>query len=360
MIVWILAYLLTFIAVCAVAAFAADRILRAPGHSGPVSDHFDGAKFLNVGLGKEGYPERTHGSLDVTRWLLSRDKNRWEKRKVAQSKPAPRVDGGEVVATFINHATVLLQTEGLNIVTDPIYARRASPVRWVGPKRFAAPGVAWKDLPVIDLVLLSHNHYDHMDVATLRRLRDAFDPLIIAPLGNAAFLRKKGFANVAELDWWQSRKLTRTTLVQAVPAQHFSARALSDRDRTLWCGYVLRAVHGDIYLAGDTGYGPFADEIARAYPRGFRFGLLPIGAYEPQWFMREVHMSPDDALRLKDRLGVREAMAIHFGTFKLADDAQDQPRDRLALIREGREEEIGRFEALDNGASMTVAAPEED
>lgn len=344
-------YVSLFILLIALLIAIADRLLRAEGYRGPVSDHFDGATFRNIK--DQPVRKRSHGFGSALRWSLSRKKNAWETRAVRQAKPEDRVPGAGLVATFINHATVLIQTEGFNIITDPVYAERASPFSFLGPRRFASPGVAFDDLPKIDLVLISHNHYDHLDIATLKRLVARDNPRILVPLGNAVFLAKRGIRSGVELDWWQSDSAADNISVVCVPAQHFSARALSDRNKTLWCGYVIRTPHGDLYFAGDTGFGPFVDRIAEQFSKGFRFGLLPIGAFRPEWFMKEVHVSPDEAFAMQERLAIQDVLAIHFGTFKLADDTQDEPAERVRELARTIPASR-RFLALVNGGSMEV------
>ncbi|CAN5746711.1 MBL fold metallo-hydrolase [soil metagenome] len=351
MILTFFTYLLSFFAFAAVFVVITDRSLRSKGYAGPVSDHFDGTKFFNI---KDGVSQqRSVGLFSVLKWMLSREKNMWKIRTVEQTKPMARVEDKELVATFINHATVLLQTEGLNIITDPVYSERASPFSFAGPRRFAAPGVAFDDLPPIDIILLSHNHYDHLDLATMKRLVARDHPLVIVSLGNAAFLSRHGIKDAVELDWWQSHEINGDISVTAVPAQHFSSRALSDRNKTLWCGFVVSTPNGDIYFSGDTGYGPFVQQLADHFPHGFRLGLLPIGAYRPEWFMKEVHVSPDEAFTMHDQLKIKDVMAIHFGTFKLADDTQDEPATRLRELTQNADGSR-RFLALKNGERMRV------
>ncbi len=234
--------------------------------------------------------------------------------------PPQRVESGLRI-TMVNHSTVLLQKHGCNILTDPIWSERASPISFAGPRRRRKPGVAWDDLPPIDLVLISHNHYDHLDLPTLRRLNAGF----IAPLG----LRRL-VPTARELDWGGSIEFAGCR-IHCVPAMHFSARALFDRNRTLWCGYVIEGAGHTVYFAGDTGFGDHFGWIRD------RFGapdvaLLPIGAYEPRWFMSAVHMSPDEAVRVHEILGASTSIAIHHGTFQLADEGIDTPRARLHEI----------------------------
>jgi L-ascorbate metabolism protein UlaG (beta-lactamase superfamily) len=329
--------------------FALDAYFKAPGWKGPVTDHFDGKRFFN--MVEPGAPVDGQRGIDVLKWLLSRDANVWVDRVASTTKPAARVEGSEIIATFINHATVLIQTQGLNIITDPIYSERASPVGFAGPSRHMNPGVAFADLPAIDVVLISHNHYDHMDIDTLRKLKEASNPRIIVPLGNKAFLAKKGI-EADELDWWDARTLTNGASITLVPSQHFSARAMTDRNKTLWGGYVIGLPAGDVYFAGDTGYGPFVQKIHEKYPKGFRLGLLPIGAFKPEWFMGEVHVAPAEAVKMASDLSVQKAVGIHFGTFKLADDRQDEPVDTLGSVRKGSSDDS--FVTLPNGGSVRV------
>ena len=256
------------------------------------------------------------------------------------------------MVTYVNHDTVLIQTEGLNFLTDPIWSKRASPFYLLGPKRFALPGIAFDDLPPVDIVLVSHNHYDHMDIATLRRLVSKWNPKIIVPIGNKSYLNKRGIQNVVELDWWEKEEITEQVQVACVPAQHFSARAISDRNRTLWAGFVIETPHGNTYFAGDTGFGPFVEHLKARYEE-FRLALLPIGAYKPEWFMRTVHISPDEAFVMHRELAVRTSVGMHFGTFRLADDRQEEPPRR---IRELVETETcdGIFVTLENGEEIVV------
>ena len=356
--VYIVAFIGIFIALFYVFARVIDRWLRAKPYQGPVTDHFDGTKFINLKDAAKSKSEQTPkrrsgGFLRILRWMLSRKKSPWVERTVPQTRPEQRVQGASITATFINHATVLMPTEGLNIIPDPIYARRASPFSFAGPKRYANPGVAFEDLPPIDVILLSHNHYDHLDIATLKKLIERGHPRLIVPLGNKDYLARYGISVDAELDWWDSREFATGISVTCVAAQHFSALALSDRNKTLWCGYVIRTPHGDIYFSGDTGFGPFVDQIAQRFPNGFRFGSLPVGAFKPAFFMGEVHVSPNQAFEMQEQLKVQQALAIHFGTFNLADDGQDEPMqivDELAKSLPNSK----RFLALPNGGVMQV------
>jgi L-ascorbate metabolism protein UlaG (beta-lactamase superfamily) len=305
--------------------------------------HFDGKRFYNPDA------PQAAGFWDVLRWKLS---SRPEKSPrfiadVEQSIPPQRVEGSELRVTLVNHSTVLLQQLGMNILTDPIWSERTSPVAWAGPKRRRAPGVAWENLPPIDIVLLSHNHYDHMDLPTLRRLASRGDSTFVVPVGCAALLRSEKIGPVRELDWGEGLGLKGCT-IHSVPAFHFSSRWLHDRNKTLWCGYVTECQERVVYFAGDTAFGPHFEQIREKFGRP-RLALLPIGAYLPRWFMSPVHMGPEDAVRVHQILGAETSIAIHHGTFQLADDGIDTPKKEL--VASAKDE---RFLALNNGQFVDI------
>ncbi len=326
----------------------ADHFLAARGHHGALTDHFDGNIFFSYGLS----PTRTkkkNSTIKQLKWLFSRNRLSWRWRDLEEtSKPSPKVLGGELVVTFVNHATLLIQTEGLNILTDPVWSKRASPFTFIGPSRFQDPGVKFDDLPHIDLVLISHNHYDHMDLRTLKRVEEKWNPPILVGLGNKAYLLERGFTNVTELDWWDGHELSEDVRVVCAPGQHFSSRALSDRDNTLWCGYFIETPHGNTFFAGDTGYGEFVKRIQEKYKK-FRLALLPIGAFRPQWFMGPVHISPGEAVQIYDELQVQTAIGIHHSTFHLADDGQDEPEEIITEIKKTRTKNKLDFRVPKNG-----------
>ena len=274
----------------------------------------------------------------------------WPASVDVQPQVPPPLNGASAVITFVGHSTFLIQTAAGNILTDPMYSERASPLSWIGPRRVRAPGVRFEDLPPISTVLLSHNHYDHCDLPTLRRLAARFDPLVVTPLGNRPLIRSAGIRRVVELDWWQHA----TTVVGAItltPAQHFSARTPFDRNRALWGGFVLQTPDLRIYFAGDTAYGPFFAEIRRRLGP-LDVALLPIGAYEPRWFKQAVHMNPEEAVQAHLDLEVRQSIAMHFGTIQLTTEAIDAPT--IALDEACRLNDIPqtRFRALDFGESL--------
>jgi L-ascorbate metabolism protein UlaG (beta-lactamase superfamily) len=315
----------------ALAALVANRILAAPRYHGPETDHFDGHKFHNL------EPPRRKGFIDFLRWQLTSKPGYWNKWTDSQPcvPPPIRIYDGRLRVTFVNHATVLVQMDGLNILTDPTWSERASPVSWVGPRRHRAPGLRFEDLPPIDLVLISHNHYDHLDIQTLRRLHAEHRPRFIVGLGNQALLNAKGVPGSIELDWWQDVEVGQGLKVTSVPSKHFSGRGLSDGDATLWCGYVIEGPSGIIYFAADTALGSHFREIKEMFGP-IRLSLLPIGAYLPRWFMKPVHLSPDDAVEAHRILEARVSVAIHFGTFALGDDGEFEPVEKVreAMMRE--------------------------
>lgn len=268
---------------------------------------------------------------------------------VEPSIPPLSVDSPSLLATFVNHSTVLLQQPGSNILTDPIWSERCSPVAFLGPRRHREPGIQFHHLPPIDTVLLSHNHYDHLDLPTLRRLVARGGTTFVAPLGVGRFLQSRGIAPAHELDWGDSVSVAGAT-IHAVPAFHFSGRGPFDRDQTLWCGYMVESAFGLVYFAGDTAFGEHFGWIRGRFGAP-RLALLPIGAYRPRWFMSPVHMDPDEAVEAHRILGAATSIAIHHGTFHLADESIDAPRRRLSEIAPES------FLMLDNGQSAVVVKP---
>ena len=330
-----------------------DHFLAARGHRGKVTDHFNGKTFYSYGSSPDSVRRRPPLSR-MLKFVFLNKRSPWKRRQVhATTKPASRIVGARLTVTFINHSTLLIQTEGKNILTDPVWSKRASPFSFIGPSRFQDPGVDFEDLPEIDLVLISHNHYDHMDLATLRRVEEKWHPPILVGLGNAPYLTSKGLTNVIEMDWWDEHVVDPALRVVAAPGQHFSSRALSDRDNTLWCGFFIETPHGDIYFAGDTGYGAFVHRIREKYSQ-FRLALLPIGAFRPQWFMGPVHISPEQAVDIYDELRVHAAIGIHHSTFHLADDGQDEPEEIITELKHARTEKPLDFRVPKNGEVFEI------
>lgn len=299
----------------------------APRYAGPISDHFDGEKFFTPGA-----PRPTRGLARFLEWQLHREAGPWSAFRDEPPGPPPpeRVAPGALRVTFINHATTLLQLDGVNVLTDPVYADRVSPVSFAGPHRVRPPGIRFEDLPAIDAVVISHNHYDHLDLATLLRLQATFPRLkIFAGLGNKQYLEAKGLKSVSEMDWWQQTRLGATPLsLTSVPVQHFSNRGLTDEEATLWTGWVLTGTQGRVYFGGDTAYGPHFKAVGdRLGP--FRLVVLPIGAYLPEWFMSPVHMTPPLAWQAMADLRAAVMVPMHYGTFPLADDGEEAAVEAL-------------------------------
>ena len=312
------------------------------------SDHFDGRRFFNP----TGPPLQPFTA--VPRMLRS-PRTPWPKRVTQVAVEPPPPDPASIVLTFVGHSTFLIQTGEGNLLTDPVWATRAGPWGVFGPRRVRAPAIRLEDLPTIDVILLSHNHYDHCDLQTLRRLARRFEPIVIAPLGNARLLRSAGLRRVEELDWWQ-RATTPAIPITLTPAHHFSARGPFDRNRALWGGFMFRVAGRHIYFAGDTAYVPMFQEIRN------RLGvpdlsLLPIGAYEPRWFMRSVHMNPAEAVQAHLELQSAQSIGMHFGTFQLTTEGIDAPLLALADARRAANVSELQFRTLGFGESMQIGNP---
>lgn len=324
MFIWILGTLVLFFLVGAIVGWS----LSEAGHSGSVSDHFDGNTFKN----QNGIAAK--GPLAVFKWIMKRDAGPWSKNYETTTGPAPAPASDELVITFVNHSTFLIQWKGLNILTDPVWSERCSPFAFAGPQRMRPPGIAFDDLPKIDLVLISHNHYDHLDKATIMQLQQRFAPRFVLPLGVGGFFKRNGINHFIELDWWQSEDST--LQITATPAQHFSGRGMFDRDKTLWCGFVLTDGTSKVYYAGDSGYGPFFKEIGD-HLGPMDVSMIPIGAYLPRWFMSPIHISPDQSVQVHQDVRSVQSIAMHFGTFPLADEGQGKAESDLlqAMSQQG-------------------------
>jgi len=280
------------------------------GYVGEVSDHFDGRRFFN--------PEPDHSFADMITWLWQMIRVEWPTWVDDPPQPTPpeRISGKSLRVTYVNQATFLIQTGGLNILTDPIWSDRAGPVTWAGTKRVRAPGIALGDVPAIDVILISHNHYDHLDLPTLRLLARRDHPRILVGLGVGRLLNEEGMAGVTELDWWDETVVSSAGIrIVFVPARHTSGRSIGDGDRTLWGGFVIDGPGGRIYFAGDTGYGKFLQAIKERFD-GFRLAILPVGNYEKRWFMKGQHMNPDDAVAVHRLLNVQGSVGMHYATFR--------------------------------------------
>lgn len=298
----------------------------------PVTDHYDGERFYHAGI------ESDKSFWTVLKWSFSRPELQYPKWIENKFKPElpKELSAGKVATTFVNHASFLLQTKNFNFLTDPLWAKRTSPVSFMGPKRFRDPGIKIEELPAINFVVISHNHYDHMDLQALEDLHKKFKPVFIMPLGNASYLKDIAGIQTVELDWWQSTNITNkgeTAKITLVPAQHWSSRSLTDKRKALWGGYVVEADQRKIYFSGDSGYSKeIFSRIGETF-NGVDLALLPVGAYEPRWFMKENHMNPEESVQVHLDVKSKISIAMHFGAFRLSDELYGQPEKDLEAAK---------------------------
>ncbi|QPF92056.1 MBL fold metallo-hydrolase [Bradyrhizobium commune] len=327
---------------------------RMKTYDGPASDHFDGLHFFDP----DGAPPRSLG--EVLRWQLGGGRQRatwpdWVPSPLADTPPA-RVDGDKVRLSFVGHASWLIQAGGLNILVDPVWSSRVSPVSFAGPKRHNDPGIPFEKLPKIDVVLVSHGHYDHLDIATLSRLAKNFAPRVVTPLGNDVTMRSTDSAIKAEaFDWHERVELGGGIAATLVPTRHWSARGMFDRNKALWASFVLETPAGKIYVVCDSGYGDGGHFRRVAETHGpLRLAILPIGAYEPRWFMRDQHMNPEDAVKALGDCGAQQALGHHHGTFQLTDEAIDAPAKALVEALDTAKIPQERFVAMKPGQVVEI------
>jgi L-ascorbate metabolism protein UlaG (beta-lactamase superfamily) len=309
------------------------------------TDHFDGHRFFNPS-GANGQP-----FYMVPRMMRTR-RTPWPAVIPVAQHPPPALGDDALVATWIGHSTFLIQSAAANLLLDPVYSDRAGPFQLFGPRRVRRPAIAFDALPRIDLVLVSHCHYDHCDLVTLAALARRFDPPVVTLVGNAPLIRSAGIRHVQELDWWESAAGT-AVRITATPAQHFSARSPFDRNRRLWGGFVVETAGRRIFFAADSGYAPFFGEVPRRCGP-IDLALLPIGAYEPRWFMKDIHMNPAEAVQAHLDVAAAASVAMHFGTFPLTPEGIDEPVAALerALAERGVPRET--FRVLDFGGSLRL------
>jgi L-ascorbate metabolism protein UlaG (beta-lactamase superfamily) len=316
------------------------------------SNHYspETKKFMNH---KDSSSE--NGLLSFLHWKLFTTAKPWPKWVELKNKAKLRnpSDPGKANITFINHSTFLLQFDQINILTDPVWSNRVSPVSWAGPKRVHEPGVKFEDLPRIDVVLISHNHYDHMDKETLIMLEEKFSPVFICPLGDANSLEGFGLKKVFELDWGQKLDFNAME-IHFTPSQHWSKRTLFDRNESLWGSFVVQYNKKNIYFAGDTGYSSHFKEAQEKYGR-MNLSLLPIGAYAPRWFMQTMHMDPEEAIWAHKDLKSRKSIGIHYGTFQLTNEGRDEPVHKLQMYLKSNQLRKDDFLTLNPGESRMIS-----
>lgn len=318
--------------------------------SRPISDHFDGEKFYNIDK-----VNTNKSFFDLIKWMTSQKSVDWPKwvndnaTPNLASEPLPK---NEVRITSINHATHLIQIRDLNILTDPVFSKRVSPFSWIGPKRHRAPGLTIEELPRIDFILISHNHYDHTDIKALSKLIKKDDPIFLVPLGNSELIEDLGSTHIIELDWWQSYDLPRNLgEIFLTPAQHWSNRGIFDRNKALWGGFVIQVDNLKTYFAGDTGYGRHFKLIKEKFG-SMDVSIIPIGAYEPRWFMKEQHVNPEEAVQAHIDLNSKQSIGTHFGTFQLTDEGINDPVIKLAEALKSKSLDSRRFLAPKNGETI--------
>jgi L-ascorbate metabolism protein UlaG (beta-lactamase superfamily) len=315
----------------------------------PLSDHCNGDLFFNPG----GIRARTW--REVLQWRCTSRFAPWPRWVELKPRPTPpALQAGQVRATWINHATFLIETDVGNFLTDPVYSKRCGPFGLAGPRRVHAPGVAFDDLPRIDAVLLSHDHYDHCDLATLRRLQRRHRPFAITPLGNGDLLARAGFTRVVELDWWQSHGESEALRVTVTPTQHWSNRLSGRRYQRLWGGFFVETGARKIFFVGDTAYQAEHFKNVRERCGEPDLAVIPIGAYAPRWFMSTQHCNPAEAVAIHREVGSHQSVAMHWGTFQLTDEARDDPPRELGAALAAAHVDASTFAILEPGGSITV------
>lgn len=360
-----------FLALACILSLHACAVMTgtSTGKAEYASDHFDGTLYFNHSVSQAPPPtpeqEQNRGrSSWIWHWIFRSDWPEWPDVEDFSPGPPPasRISKGALNVTPVGHSTFLIQMDGFNMLTDPIWSDRCGPVSWAGLRRHRQPGIRFEDLPPIDVVLVSHNHYDHFDLPTLKRLAERGTPLAIVTLGNLDLIQETGIPHADELDWWQSVRLSPDVTVTLVPAQHFSSRTLWDRNQTLWGGFVISGPSGNVFYAGDTGYGPHFHEIARRFSP-IRVALLPIAPFRPPQskepplaYYPSVHMGPAEAIAAHMDLGAEVSIAAHFRVFQLGVDGFDDAVNELASTLKERNLNPDAFIAPVPGQAIQLAA----
>jgi L-ascorbate metabolism protein UlaG (beta-lactamase superfamily) len=322
-------------------------------YQGPISDHFDGTRFFNP----DGVQGKGFGAF--LKWQFTDRGAAWPKSYPSpfRDRPPANHQGEGARIVHVGHASFLIQTRGRNLLIDPVWADQVGPVSFIGPRRTNPPGIAFEDLPRIDAVLITHNHYDHMDTRAVAQLWQRYRPRIITPLGNDTVLSREvpGLTATA-VDWDDRVDLGDGLVVHTEPTLHWSARGTGDRMHALWASFVLETGARKIYCIGDTGFGN-GDTFRRVRDRHreLALALIPIGAYEPRWFMRNNHINPEEAVQVMQLSGATRALGHHWGTFHLTNEAIEQPMLDLAVAREARGIAPERFPAMRPGEVNLLA-----
>ncbi len=329
-----------FIFILAISCTSKNVVYNSSPQYSPTKDRFEDPNF----------PKEQKSIFDLLKWTLFTSKDKWPSWIELNTKPqliTPKID--QVNLTFINHSTFFLQTKDLNILTDPIWSERTSPVQWAGPKRVHKPGIEINKLGRVDIVIISHNHYDHLDTDTLSQLDKLYQPTFLVPLGDKILLESLGIKNVVELDWWENVDFN-GHLITFTPNQHWSKRGLFDYNKSLWGGYVIQIGKKNIYFAGDTGYTKYFKDIFQRFG-AMNLSLLPIGAFEPRWFMQDFHMDPEESIWAHKDLHSKKSVGIHFGTFQLTNEARDIPEKKLKMYLPSNQLSSDDFTTMTPGES---------
>lgn len=319
--------------------------------------HFDGKKFHNPADAAKPYTSSLKNLRDVIKW-------RWERRLiVARIKgvhiPWQTADvvllhapANRLRVTWLGHATVLVQHGNVNILTDPIFSQRCSPLAWLGPKRFTPPALQLSQLPPINYVVISHNHFDHLDLPTVKTLGGTVTWVV--PMGLGRWFRRRGLHKVIELNWWQSYQ-TDSVKFTATPAQHWSRRTFRDSNTSLWASWAIEFGQTKFWFGGDTGYHPGMFKAIGQYFGGFTAAAIPIGAYEPRWFMKAYHVNPAEAVQIHQDIKSAWSVGVHWGTFRLTDEPIDEPPKKLQLALAEAELSTEQFETLAIGQTKNIS-----
>ena len=326
-------------------------ILRPPQYDGMFSDHFNGSHFYNK------YTVKEEKAKKFWKMRLTEPFEKWpswvEIKPQAKDKVHDRIDKDNLKVTFINHASILIQTANVNILTDPIWSKRCSPFSYIGPKRVHNPGMKLENLPKIDIILISHDHYDHLDINSLKQLQKKFNPTILVGLGVSKILKDHGIKNTFELDWWDKVQVHQGLDINFTPAEHWSGRGFRDTNTTLWGGYFITTPKYKVYFAGDSAVSPIFKDIRNRYGDP-DISFLPIGSFLPRWFMKPSHMSPDEAVFAHKMLRSKKSVGIHWGTFQLSAEAREAPVSELKKANKKYNVPNDEFVVMLPGESMFI------